>query len=218
MALTLADIRVDDREVSNRHCVIFTENKRNDTVAVLEDLSMNGTFINGARLQRNDRRELREGDEISITSASAGFIFRYPRCRHGKPFAQQYTMKHELGSGHFAQVFLCNEKSTGDCYAVKRFTKKADVEEKSKYEGLHQEVAMLMGVGHPNILCLKETFNEPDAVYVVLELAPNGELFHYITVHQKLSEAETRKVFAQLFDGIKYLVSTVPPMQFQIGR
>lgn len=199
------DIRVNDRQVSNRHLLIFAENKRNDTVAVLEDISSNGTKVNGATMQRNDRRELREGDEIWVTSASAGFIFRYPRCRHGKPFAQQYAMKQELGSGHFAQVFLCNEKSTGDCYAVKRFTKKPDVDEKAKYDGLHQEVAMLMGISHVNILCLKETFNEPEAVYVVLELAPEGELFQYITVHQKLTEAETRKVFLQLFEGIKYL-------------
>lgn len=182
-------------------------------MAVLEDLSTNGTYVNEAYLSRNDRRELQEGDEISVTSASSGFIFRYPRCRHGKPFAQQYAMKQKLGSGHFAQVFMCNERSTGDCYAVKRFTKNPGVEERSKYEGLHQEVAMLMGISHPNILCLKETFNEPEAVYVVLELAPNGELFHYISSHSKLSEAQTRKVFVQLFEGIKYLVSSFPPMR-----
>lgn len=191
--------------MSNRHCLIFTENKGNDTVAVLEDLSTNGTYVNEAYLSRNDRRELQEGDEISVTSASPGFIFRYPRTRQGKTFAQQYTMKQKLGSGHFAQVFMCSEKSTGDCYAVKRFTKGGD--DKAKYEGLHQEVAMLMGISHPNILCLKETFNEPDYVYVVLELAPNGELFHYISTNTKLTEAQTRKVFTQLFEGIKYLVS-----------
>lgn len=184
------------------------ENKGNGTTVVIEDLSLNGTFINGVRLHRNDRRELQEGDEISVTTASAGFIFRHPRCRHGQPFAQEYTIKQQLGSGHFAQVFLCNERSTGDAYAVKRFNKRPD-EDKSKYEGLHQEVAMLMGISHPNVLCLKETFNEPEAVFVVLELAPNGELFTYITEHQKLTEGEARKVFLQLFEGMKYLVSLV---------
>ncbi|KAK4141606.1 kinase-like domain-containing protein [Dichotomopilus funicola] len=198
------DIRVDDQGVSNRHCIIFMENKGNGTTVVIEDLSLNGTFINGGRLHRNDRRELQEGDEISVTTASAGFIFRYPRCRHGQPFAKEYTIKQQLGSGHFADVFLCNERSTGDAYAVKRFTKRQD-EDKSKYEGLHQEVAMLMGISHSNVLCLKETFNEAEAVYVVLELAPNGELFTYITENQKLTEGEARKVFLQLFEGMKYL-------------
>jgi serine/threonine-protein kinase Chk2 len=66
---------------------------------------------------------------------------------------------------------------------------------------------MLMGVSHPNVLCLKDTFNERDRVYLVLELAPEGELFNYIVMRQKLTEEETRKLFKQLFQGIKYLVS-----------
>ncbi|KAL2133927.1 hypothetical protein VTI74DRAFT_1345 [Chaetomium olivicolor] len=197
------DVRVDDREVSNRHFLIFTENKDNDTIAVVEDLSTNGTFVNGAYLNRNARRELEEGDEIGL--AKTGFIFRYPRTRRGRAFSQQYTMGKELGNGHFATVFRCVEKATGTLYAVKRFTKTPGVEDRSKKEGLQQEIAMLMGISHPNILCLKETFEEPEAVYVVLELAPGGELFKYIATHQKLTEAETRKVFLQLFDGIKYL-------------
>jgi serine/threonine-protein kinase Chk2 len=63
-----------------------------------------------------------------------------------------------------------------------------------------------MGVSHPNVLCLKDTFNERDRVYLVLELASEGELFNYIVMKQKMSEDETRKLFLQLFKGIKYLV------------
>ncbi|KAL2271308.1 hypothetical protein VTJ83DRAFT_679 [Remersonia thermophila] len=199
------DVRVDDPQVSNRHCLIFTENKGEKTVAVLEDISTNGTYVNEAYLSRNDRRELEEGDEISVTSASAGFIFRYPRLRQGKKFDQQYSLRRKLGSGHFAQVFMCSERSSGECYAVKKFIKTPGGDQGTKYDGLHQEVAMLMGISHPNILFLKETFNEPEAFYVVLELAPHGELFHYISTHTKLTEAQTRKVFVQLFEGIKYL-------------
>jgi serine/threonine-protein kinase Chk2 len=32
-------------------------------------------------------------------------------------------------------------------------------------------------------------------------------LFNWIVMKQKLTEAETRKVFVQLFQGVKYLVS-----------
>lgn len=63
-----------------------------------------------------------------------------------------------------------------------------------------------MSVNHPNMLCLKDTFDESDGVYLILELAPEGELFNWIIRHQKLSEEETRKVFIQLFEGLKYLV------------
>ncbi|KAF6813935.1 serine threonine-protein kinase chk2 [Colletotrichum sojae] len=202
------DIVVDDPVVSNRHCLIFTENKGGDTVAILEDLSSNGTFVNEANVGRNKRRELQELDEIAVLD-KARFIFRYPKSRQTSAFLQQYTLLEKLGKGHFAEVFLCVEKSTGQRYAVKIFTKTPGMEERSKQEGLQQEIAVLMGVSHPNVLCLKDTFNERNAVYLVLELAPEGELFNFIVMKQKLSEDESRKLFTQLFQGIKYLVSAL---------
>ncbi|MBE3042366.1 FHA domain-containing protein, partial [Candidatus Bathyarchaeota archaeon] len=158
------DIVVDDPVVSNRHCLFFTENNTKDTIAVLEDLSSNGTFVNEAIVGRNRRRELQEYDEIAV-SDKARFIFRYPKTRQSSAFKQQYMIGEKLGKGHFAEVYLCVEKSTGHRYAVKVFTK-AGREDKSKTEGLQQEIAVLMGVNHPNVLCLKDTFNEGNAVYL----------------------------------------------------
>ncbi|WDK14042.1 serine/threonine-protein kinase Chk2 [Colletotrichum graminicola] len=44
------DIVVEDPIVSNRHCLIFSENKGGDNVAIVEDLSSNGTFVNEANV------------------------------------------------------------------------------------------------------------------------------------------------------------------------
>lgn len=199
---------MDDPSISNRHCLIFVQNKGGDTVAIVEDLSSNGTFVNEQILGRNQRRELREQDEIAVLD-KARFIFRYPKTRQTSAFLQSYTLLEKLGKGHFAEVFLCIEKSTGQRYAVKVFTKTPGMEERSKQEGLQQEIAVLMGVSHPNVLCLKDTFNERNAVYLVLELAPEGELFNFIVMKQKLAEHEARQLFIQLFQGIKYLVRTL---------
>jgi serine/threonine-protein kinase Chk2 len=198
---------VDNPTVSNRHSLIFSENKNGGTTAILEDLSANGTYVNDHLVGRNKRRELEDGDEISIVG-EARFIFRYPRKREGSGFRQQYTIQGQLGKGHFATVYLCLEKSSGMRYAVKKFEKRSGPGEKSKVEGLQQEIAVLMGVSHPNVLCLKDTFDESDGVYLVLELAPEGELFNWIVMKQKLTETETRKIFIQLFQGTRYLVST----------
>lgn len=192
--------------VSNRHCLLFAENKDGNALAVVEDLSGNGTYVNNAFIGRNKRRELYDGDELSILD-KARFIFRYPRSRDGSAFHKQYSIQGQLGKGHFATVYLATEKSSGIRYAVKKFEKRSGPGERSKVEGLQQEIAVLMGVSHPNMLCLKDTFDEQDGVYLVLELAPEGELFNWIVMKQKLSENETRKVFVQLFQGIKYLVS-----------
>lgn len=194
--------------VSNRHCLLFNENKDGDAIAVLEDLSGNGTYVNDGIVGRNKRRELGDGDEVSILDA-ARFIFRYPQSRDTNGFRTQYTIQGQLGKGHFATVYLAIEKNTGIRYAVKKFEKRSGPGERSKVDGLQQEIAVLMGVSHPNMLCLKETFNEKDGVYLVLELAPEGELFNWIVMKQKLTEQESRKVFIQLFQGVKYLVSVV---------
>ncbi|KAL2111490.1 hypothetical protein VUR80DRAFT_9980 [Thermomyces stellatus] len=197
------DVPADDPVVSNRHCLLFTENNANDVVVVLEDLSSNGTFVNEAIVGRNRRRVLQDYDEIAV-SDRARYIFRYPKTRQTSAFKQQYTLGERLGKGHFAEVYMCVEKSTGHRYAVKIFSKQGR-DDRSKTEGLQQEIAVLMGVNHPNVLCLKDTFNERNHVYLVLELAPEGELFNFIVQKQKLTEDETRKLFVQLFNGVKYL-------------
>jgi serine/threonine-protein kinase Chk2 len=192
--------------VSNRHCLIFNEHKDGESIAVVEDTSSNGTLVNDEPVGRNQRRQLMDNDELTILH-HARFTFRRAGSSPSSAFREQYTLHEKLGKGHFAEVYLCVERSTGKRFAVKMFTKHKGREEKSKTEGLQQEIAVLMGVSHPNILCLKDTFDEKEAVYLVLELAAEGELFNWIVMKHKLSEAETRKVFVQLFQGIKYLVS-----------
>jgi hypothetical protein len=200
------DRQLNSPTVSNRHCLLFPENKGGDAIAVLEDISGNGTFVNDSIVGRNKRRELREGDVIAILD-EAHYVFRYPLYRDSNGFRQQYTLQEQLGKGHFASVYLCLEKCSGMRYAVKKFEKRSGPGEKSKVDGLQQEIAVLMSVSHPALLCLKDTFDENDGVYLVLELAPEGELFNCIVMKQKLSETEARKVFVQLFQAVKYLVS-----------
>lgn len=209
------DLIINNPTVSNRHTLFFNEHKAGSTLAILEDISGNGTYVNDAYVGRNKRRELQDGDEVSIVDA-ARFIFRYPRSKETGNFKQQFSIQGQLGKGHFATVYLATEKSSGTRFAVKKFEKRGGPGEKSKVEGLQQEIGVLKGVSHPNMLCLKDTFDENDGVYLVLELAPEGELFNWIVMKQKLSEAETRKVFIQLFQGVKYLVSILPRMYLAV--
>ena len=198
------DMVLDIPTVSNRHCLLFNETRNGDSIAVLEDLSSNGTFVNEALVGRNKRRELEDADEITILD-EARFVFRYPKNRDSSAFNSQYRILQQLGKGHFATVYLCVDRASGFKYAVKKFERRMGESQKSQTEGLQQEIALLMSVSHPNVLCLKETFDEQDGVYLVLELAAEGELFNLIVTKQKLTEEETRKIFIQLFQGTKYL-------------
>ncbi|KAL4737081.1 kinase-like domain-containing protein [Aspergillus similis] len=196
------DLSLNIPTVSNRHFLVFPENRRGDTVAIVEDLSSNGTFINDAIVGRNKHRELEDGDEVTILD-EVRFVFRAPRTKNISGFRQQYRVLQQLGKGHFATVYLCVERTTGAKFAVKVFEKRAD--SKSQNDALMQEIGLLMSVSHRNLLCLKDTFDESDGVYLVLELAPEGELFNMIISKQKFTEKETRHIFRQLFEGLKYL-------------
>ncbi|KAJ5232399.1 hypothetical protein N7468_005355 [Penicillium chermesinum] len=198
------DLIIESPTVSNRHFLLFEEKRKGDMVAILEDLSSNGTFVNDAIVGRNKHRELEDGDEVSILD-EARFVFRYPRTRNTNRFRQQYQIQRQLGKGHFATVYLCVEGSTGKQFAVKVFEKRPGDSQKSQSETLQQEIALLKSVNHPNLLCLKDTFDENDGAYLIMELAPEGELFNLIVSKSKLSEPEARHVFRQLFEGLKYL-------------
>nr|XP_026608417.1 hypothetical protein DSM5745_00556 [Aspergillus mulundensis]RDW93234.1 hypothetical protein DSM5745_00556 [Aspergillus mulundensis] len=198
------DLALNIPTVSNRHFLVFPENRRGDTVAILEDLSSNGTFINDAIVGRNKHRELEDGDEVTILD-EVRFVFRAPRTKNINGFRQQYRVLQQLGKGHFATVYLCVERTTGTQFAVKVFEKRTGDSQKSQNDSLMQEIGLLMSVSHRNLLCLRDTFDESDGVYLVLELAPEGELFNLIISKQKFTENETRHIFLQLFEGLKYL-------------
>ncbi|EPS36430.1 hypothetical protein H072_10052 [Dactylellina haptotyla CBS 200.50] len=199
------DLRLSQPTVSNRHCVIFREISGKTTKAIIEDLSSNGTWIGGSMVGRNNRRELRNGDEIKLVDG-VRFMFRYPQQTTTGSFSDYFEIPANgtLGSGHFATVFVAIEKSTGQKYAVKVFKKRRKDDGRGQM-GLQQEIAVLMSVHHPNVLCLKETFDEEEGIYLILELASEGELFNLIIEKGKLSEEETRKVYIQLLNGLKYL-------------
>ena len=55
-----ADIRFDDPTVSRRHALIV---RQADGVRLLDDRSLNGVFVNGARV---DGQTLKDGDEIVV--------------------------------------------------------------------------------------------------------------------------------------------------------
>ncbi len=63
-----ADVRFDDPTVSRRHALIV---RQPDGVRVLDDRSLNGVFVNGARI---DGKTLEDGDEILVGRYRLSFL------------------------------------------------------------------------------------------------------------------------------------------------
>lgn len=120
-----------------------------------------------------------------------------------------YEMGEELGSGQFAIVRKCKEKSTGVEYAAK-FIKKRRLSSSRRgvsREEIEREVNILREIQHSNIITLHDIFENKTDVILILELVSGGELFDFLAEKESLSEEEATQFLKQILDGVQYLHS-----------
>jgi serine/threonine protein kinase len=68
-----------------------------------------------------------------------------------------------------------------------------------------KEVQIMRQLDHPNIIKLVEFSESRQYYYIVLELAPGGELFHQIVRLTYFSEELSRHVIVQVAEALEYL-------------
>jgi len=114
-----------------------------------------------------------------------------------------YEFKNELGRGAFSIVYLGVHKATGNKFAVKVINKKDLGKDYEK--NLKMEVDILKKVNHPNIIALKELFDTPEKLYLVMELVTGGELFDKIVEKGSYTEAEASTLVRKIVSAVSYL-------------
>ncbi|XP_041034472.1 death-associated protein kinase 2 isoform X2 [Carcharodon carcharias] len=120
-----------------------------------------------------------------------------------------YEIGEELGSGQFAIVKKCCERSTGIQYAAK-FIKKRQVRASRRgvrREEIEREVNILQQIQHSNIITLHDVYENKTDVVLILELVSGGELFDFLAQKESLSEEEATAFIKQILDGVNYLHS-----------
>ncbi|KAL6104016.1 dapk3 [Pungitius sinensis] len=120
-----------------------------------------------------------------------------------------YEMEEELGSGQFAIVRKCKEKSTSIEYAAK-FIKKRRLSSSRRgvsREEIEREVNILREIQHSNIITLHDIFENKADVILILELVSGGELFDFLAEKESLTEEEATQFLKQILDGVQYLHS-----------
>ncbi|XP_073705989.1 death-associated protein kinase 3 [Garra rufa] len=120
-----------------------------------------------------------------------------------------YEMGEELGSGQFAIVRKCKEKSNGTEYAAK-FIKKRRLSSSRRgvsREEIEREVNILREIQHSNIITLHDIFENKTDVILILELVSGGELFDFLAEKESLTEEEATQFLKQILDGVHYLHS-----------
>ncbi|XP_023591612.1 death-associated protein kinase 1 [Trichechus manatus latirostris] len=120
-----------------------------------------------------------------------------------------YDTGEELGSGQFAVVKKCREKSTGLQYAAK-FIKKRRTKSSRRgvsREDIEREVSILKEIQHPNVITLHEVYENKTDVILILELVAGGELFDFLAEKESLTEEEATEFLKQILSGVYYLHS-----------
>uniref|UniRef100_A0A673IVN6 non-specific serine/threonine protein kinase n=1 Tax=Sinocyclocheilus rhinocerous TaxID=307959 RepID=A0A673IVN6_9TELE len=120
-----------------------------------------------------------------------------------------YDIGEELGSGQFAIVKHCKEKSTGVEYAAKFIKKRQSRASRRgvRREEIEREVDILQDLQHPNIITLHDVYENRTDVVLILELVSGGELFDFLAQKESLCEEEATEFIKQILNGVQYLHS-----------
>jgi calcium-dependent protein kinase len=106
----------------------------------------------------------------------------------GRDISSRYQLGRELGRGEFGVTYLCTEIETNDQYACKSISKKK-LRTQVDIEDVRREVEIMRHLPtHPNIVTLKDTYEDDMAVHLVMELCEGGELFDRIVARGHYTE------------------------------
>ena len=108
-----------------------------------------------------------------------------------------------IGKGAFGEVRKALHLESGEFRAVKIIYKhECEVEEQNK---IIREVDILRKLDHPNIIKIYEFFEDSKFMYIIMELAQDGELFDKIENVHHFSERKAAEIFLQILSGVNYL-------------
>ncbi|XP_041367707.1 calcium/calmodulin-dependent protein kinase type IV-like isoform X2 [Gigantopelta aegis] len=115
------------------------------------------------------------------------------------PLEDRFLLGTELGRGATSCVYKCEERGTEKPWAVKIINKTVDK------KVVRTEIGILLKLSHPNVIRLKEIFETPKDIALVLELVTGGELFDRIVDRGVYSEKDAAQAVNHMLTAVAYL-------------
>ncbi|XP_054269227.1 serine/threonine-protein kinase PLK4-like [Macrosteles quadrilineatus] len=120
---------------------------------------------------------------------------------------EDYDVLDLLGKGGFASVYRARCRKTFMEVAIKMIDKNLMFQKKME-KRVVEEVKIHSQLKHPSVLELYTRFEDKNYVYLVLELAHNGELHRYMKANNIVfTEEQAKEILKQVVDGLRYLHS-----------
>ena len=117
---------------------------------------------------------------------------------------ESFEIGKPLGRGKFGNVYMAREKASRTVVALKVIFKK-QIEKHNVLAQLKDEIEIQTRLRHPGVLRLYGYFHDEKRVYLVLELAPGGELFKRLQTDTRFGEPQTARWIAQLASALRHV-------------
>lgn len=131
------------------------------------------------------------------------WIARIQQVANSRKVDNFYHLQDKIGNGRFSSVYLAVELESNLSWAIKVIDKTHL--RNSEREMLRSEIAIMRILNHPNVVQMKEMFEDKSTIYIVMELVAGGELFTRIARKKVFSEYATYHITKQLLTTVKYL-------------
>ncbi|GMH67511.1 hypothetical protein TrLO_g1651 [Triparma laevis f. longispina] len=109
-----------------------------------------------------------------------------------------------LGFGAFGKVLLCESKISKKKYAMKIISKRL-VKKNASVEDVLSEKNILLKLNHPFIIQIRASFQTSTKLFIVMDLAPGGELFHHLSLQGLLLEKDAAFYIASITLALEFL-------------
>jgi serine/threonine protein kinase len=129
---------------------------------------------------------------------------------HRKMSADDFEPVRCLGKGAFGTVHLVKQSATGKLYAQKQFKKASLTVHKRLIEQTRTERTILESVNrHPFVVKLYYAFQDHEKLYLILEYAQGGELFHHLAIERMFTEEVAAFYMAEMILALEHLHQNV---------
>nr|GEX38198.1 calcium-dependent protein kinase 8-like [Tanacetum cinerariifolium] len=121
----------------------------------------------------------------------------------GHNITEHYKIGRELGRGEFGVTYLCTHISSGQKFACKSISKRK-LRTAVDIDDVRREVDIMRHLPkYPNIVTLRDTYEDNDAVNIVMELCEGGELFDRIVARGHYTERAAAAIMRTIVEIVK---------------
>ncbi|KAF7819018.1 calcium-dependent protein kinase 32 [Senna tora] len=143
------------------------------------------------------------GDDVNYHANGGGSKLCVLKDPTGREIELRYELGRELGRGEFGITYLCTDRETGEVLACKSISKKK-LRTAIDIEDVRREVEIMKHLPkHPNIVTLKDTYEDDNAVHLVMELCEGGELFDRIVARGHYTERAAAAVTRTIVEVVQ---------------